>query len=99
MAQNDDAVFSKRANSSSSSVVQYVCDCAKCKGSSWYAYRTVRRHRSIFGISTTKANLEASSNGKKGRRPSTGYDVAYSMYKIYFIHAYDYVCDWYLVCS
>ena len=39
-------------SSSSSSIMQYVYDCANCKGSSWYAYGNVRRHCSIFGINT-----------------------------------------------
>ena len=54
MARNEDIVLNKSAYSSSSNMVQYVCDCAKCKGTSWYAYGTVRRHRSNFGINAKK---------------------------------------------
>ena len=69
MARNEDAVLKESDNSSSSSVVEYVCDCANCKGSSWYAYGTVRRHRSIFGINA-KADLGVSFCSKtKERRP------------------------------
>ena len=53
MARKEDTVLNESAYSSSSSVVQYVCDRAKCKGTSWYADRIVRRYRSIsLGKST-----------------------------------------------
>ena len=34
----------------SKDTVLYACDCANCKGTLFYCYSTVRRHRSIFGV-------------------------------------------------
>ena len=65
------------SSGSSKNTVLYACDCASCKGTLFYCYATVRRHRSIFGVA--QASLRKEDLGVSGstREASVAGDVGF----------------------